>query len=29
MIMIDEPEPRNASLAGKQASGEFVKKITG
>jgi len=29
MIMIDEVEPQNASMAGRQASVEFVKKITG
>ncbi len=29
MIMIDELEPQNASMGGRQASGEFVKKITG
>ncbi len=29
MIMIDELELQNASLAGRQASEEFVKKVTG
>jgi 4-oxalocrotonate tautomerase len=29
MIMIDELEPQNASMGGRQASMEFVKKITG
>ncbi len=29
MIMIEELEPGNASMAGRQASEEFVKKITG
>ncbi len=29
MIMIDELEPQNASMGGRQASGDFVKKITG
>ncbi len=29
MIMIDELEPQNASMAGRQASSEFVAKITG
>jgi 4-oxalocrotonate tautomerase len=29
MIMIDELEPQNASMGGRQATGEFVKKITG
>ncbi len=29
MIMIEELEPRNASIGGRQASEEFVKKITG
>ncbi len=29
MIMIDELEPQNASMGGRQASGEFVKMITG
>lgn len=27
MIMIDELEPQNASIGGRQASEEFVKKI--
>ncbi len=29
MIMIDELEPQNASVGGRQASEEFIKKITG
>ena len=29
MIMIEELEPGNASIGGRQASEEFVKKITG
>lgn len=29
MIMIEEMEPQNASIGGRQASEEFVKKITG
>lgn len=29
MIMIDELEPQNASMGGRQASSEFVAKITG
>ncbi len=29
MIMIDELEPQNASMGGRQANGEFVKKIMG
>lgn len=29
MVMIEELEPQNASMGGRQASGEFVKKITG
>ncbi len=29
MIMIEELEPENASIGGRQASGEFVKKIAG
>jgi len=27
--MIDELEPMNASMGGRQASSEFVKKVTG
>ena len=29
MIMIDELEPQNASMAGRQASDEFVRRIAG
>ena len=29
MIMIDELEPQNASMGGRQATREFLKKITG
>lgn len=29
MIMIDELEPQSASMGGRQASEEFVKKIAG
>ncbi len=29
MIMIDELDPGNASISGRQASEEFVKKVTG
>ena len=29
MIMIEELEPQNASMGGRQASGEFVKKVAG
>ncbi len=29
MIMIDELEPQNASVGGRQAGEEFIKKITG
>ncbi len=29
MIMIDELEPHNASMGGRQASEEFVKRIAG
>ncbi len=29
MIMIEELEPQNASIGGRQASEEFVKKIAG
>lgn len=28
MVMIEELEPQNASMGGKQASGEFVKILT-
>ncbi len=29
MIMIEELDPRNASIGGRQANEEFVKKIAG
>jgi 4-oxalocrotonate tautomerase len=29
MIMIDELEPQNVGMGGRQGSAEFVKKITG
>ncbi len=29
MIMIEELEPGNASIGGRQASEEFIKKISG
>jgi 4-oxalocrotonate tautomerase len=29
MIMIEELEPRNASMGGRQATDEFIKKIAG
>jgi len=29
MVMIEELEPQNASMGGKQASADFVTKITG
>ncbi len=29
MIMIDELEPQNASMGGRQATGDFVKKVSG
>ncbi len=29
MVMIEEMEPQNASIGGRQASAEFVEKITG
>ncbi len=29
MVMIEELEPENAGIGGKQASEDFVKKITG
>ncbi len=29
MIMIDELEPQNASMGGRQANEEFVKRVTG
>jgi len=29
LVMIEELEPQNASMGGKQASAEFVKNITG
>jgi 4-oxalocrotonate tautomerase len=29
MVMIEELEPQNISMAGRQGSEEFVKKVTG